>query len=169
MRLSISIVLAVAATVTAASSAACGGAGKKSSRSSLPTLPDAVVRQVNGVVEQWRQGHELRNIDAIASLYAQTPELVMVVQGRIQRGWPAVKESITAFYASHAEVKMIVADLKVEAVGERGAVASAQVTRRYGDGVTTIEEAGAVVMALRHDEDGWRIIAEHYSYAPVAE
>lgn len=146
---------------------ACGGAGRERPTATLPMTPTAVVEQVKGAVEQWRQGFEVRSMDVLAPLYAQVPELMQVWQGRLVAGWPAAQEVIQAFFNSHPEVKVRLATVTVVALGGEGAVASATISRRFGDGVTTVEESGAIILVFRRIGDTWQIVAEHYSYAPA--
>ncbi len=149
--------------------AACGGPGRARPEPTLPPTPAAVVTQVKGAVEQWRQGMEVRSVDALATLYAQVPELMHVSQGKVTVGWTATQEALQAFFNAHTEVKVRLSELNVIALGGDGAVASGAIDRRYGDGVTTTEEHGGIVLVFRRTQEGWKIVAEHYSYSPTAQ
>jgi ketosteroid isomerase-like protein len=156
---------AVAATLVAGG-AACGGGARTRPAPTLPPTPEAVVTQVKGTVEQWRQAHEVRSMEALAQVYAQVPELIYVSQGRLAVGWQATQEVIQAFFYAHTEIKITLGQLQIVALGGEGAVASGAITRRFGDGVTTIEETGGIVLVFRRVNDGWKIVAQNYSYAP---
>lgn len=144
--------------------AACGGSQPAPATPTVPQTPEATVIQVQGLIEQWRQAHEVRSVDAISGLYANTSQVEAIHQGRRVRGWPNLRDAITSFFAAHAQIKVLVADLVVVAFAGEGAIATANVTRRYGDGVTTVEEAGAMLWILSRTGDAWKIVGESWSY-----
>ena len=146
--------------------AACGGA-QKPAAPTVPPTPEAVIIQAQGVIEQWRQGYEVRSVDALAPLYARTADVEAVHQGRRLRGWPLLRDQLTSFFTAYAVVKVLVADLHVVAIGSDGALVAANVTRRFGDGTTTVEEVGSMFWLLRRVGESWQIVGEAWSYAPA--
>jgi ketosteroid isomerase-like protein len=154
--------------ILALASAACPGRHQAGPVQPVaPPTPEDVVNAVNARLEQYRQGYEVRSIEALEPLYAHADELVVVTQGRTQRGWPAVKEALDGFLAQCQTVKIRFSDVKVLALGDGGAVATATLHRTYGDGVRTVDEVGTLVLVFRRQGTEWLIVAEHFSYAPV--
>lgn len=129
--------------------------------------PEAVVVEVGQAVEKYRQAFEVRSLDALAALYSQTEDLVVVAQGREWRGWSAVQSRLASFLADTQKVRLRLDQVQVVALGDGGAAAHARAHRQYGDGVATIEERGFLTLVFRRHPDGWKIVSEHYSYAPV--
>jgi uncharacterized protein (TIGR02246 family) len=134
-----------------------GGAGGGSA-------PAGTVEAVQGVVERWRQGWQVRSVDALAALYPHDLDVVVVDGGVAHLGWTAVQTYLSTRIAEAQAIHVTIDDLQVYALGDRGAAAVATVTREVSDGVTSVAERGVVTWALRADDDGaWRIVAEHYS------
>ena len=128
------------------------------------TTPADVVDMAKSTVEQWRQAYELRSVDTLAKLYAQTPDTVLVIDGIPVFGWQAIEQVLRAKLAHAKQVHVRLKDITVAAYGPNVAGATATMTREIGDDVTTVTENGALTLVLRRDDDGWKIVSEHYSY-----
>jgi ketosteroid isomerase-like protein len=146
--------------------AACHPAPTGTTLAAAPPTPAAVDAAVKSRIEQYRQGYEVRSLDALAPLYSQTDDLSLTVQGRTQRGWPQVQDWLTSFLTKTISCKVRMAELQVIALGDAGALATMSLHRTYGDGVTTIDEVGTLVLVFRRVGEEWLIVAEAYSYAP---
>ena len=74
------------------------------------------------VVEQWRQGCEVRSFDALAPLYRHDDNTVVVYQGRSHVGWTS-GQSFAAARASRARaaIHLRLEDGQVTALGGAGA------------------------------------------------
>jgi ketosteroid isomerase-like protein len=131
-----------------------------------PPTPAEVVTAVKQRVEQWRQAYEVRSVDGLAQVYSQTADLEVTNQGRTATGWPAVKDRLTGFCTTMTTSKFRLDSVNVLAIGDGGAVVTASVRRTYGDGVRTIDETGTLTLVFRRIGAEWRIVTEHYSYAP---
>ena len=129
-----------------------------------PETPDAVVAAGKATIEQWREAYEVRSVDALTKLYAHDKDLVVVTDGQPLVGWLAVQPALAAKLGRAKEVHVRLQDEQVTSVAPTVATALATMTREIGDGVTTVTEKGALTLVLRHDSDGWKIVAEHYSY-----
>ena len=129
-----------------------------------PATPTDVAAAGKATVEQWRQAYEVRSFDALARLYAQDASLVLVQDGAALFGWasigPLLQDRLTRAKEIHVRLK----DVEVTSQAPTVATAAATMTREVGDGVTTVTENGALTLVLRKDADGWKIVAEHYSY-----
>lgn len=148
---------------------ACGGGTRQVTTDETVRAPDGAVGAARGVVEQWRQAWEVRSIDALAALYANDLDVIVVDQGRAHLGWTPVETYLSTRLGAAKEVHVKLDDLQVFALGADGAAASAAITREISDGVTAIVEQGVITWSLRADADGkWRIVSEHYSYPPSA-
>lgn len=145
--------------------AACHPATPATTPIAAPPTPVQVDAAVKSRVEQYRQGYEVRSLDALAPLYSKTDDLSITVQGRTVRGWAQAQESLGAFLTKAITVKVRVSGLQVIALGDAGALATMSVHRSYGDGVTTVDEIGTLVLVFRRSGEDWLIVAESYSYA----
>jgi ketosteroid isomerase-like protein len=123
-----------------------------------------LVGAVQGTIEQWRQAHEVRSLDALARLYAQEPGLVLVQDSTRLVGWAAIEPVLSARLARATAMHVRLADLQIAALGADAAVVSARMTRESTDGATTVTENGVITLALRRAGESWVIASEHYSY-----
>lgn len=149
---------------------ACGGSGAAPPAApradQAPPAPVSVVQAARAVLEQYRQAHEVRSMDALAPLYAVSPELVRVWQGSRLTGWDAVRPELAALLGRAERIKLRIDDVTVSALGEDGATVAASVSRVIADGVTSVRVDGVLTLALRRQDDHWVIVAEHFSYPP---
>jgi len=149
----------------AALAAACHPAPAATTPNAAPPTPVEVDAAVKSRIEQYRQGYEVRSLDALAPLYSRTEDLSITVQGRTLRGWTQAQETLGAWLAKAVTVKVRVSELQVIALGDAGALATMSVHRSYGDGVTTVDEIGTLLLVFRRSGSDWLIVAESYSYA----
>jgi ketosteroid isomerase-like protein len=145
--------------------AACHPAPAATTPNAAPPTPVEVDAAVKSRIEQYRQGYEVRSLDALAPLYSKTDDLSITVQGRTQRGWAKAQEWLGAWLEKATTVKVRVTEVQVIALGDAGALATMNVHRTYGDGVTTVDEIGTLVLVFRRSGEDWLIVAESYSYA----
>jgi ketosteroid isomerase-like protein len=123
------------------------------------------VAAIQRTVESWRQAFEVRSTEALAPLYAQTKDLVVVNQGVVTTGWSAVEAMLKEKLARASQIYMRLTEIKVSL--ENGApIASAALTREISDGVTSVQETGALTMSFGRDGDKWVIVSEHFSFRP---
>ena len=153
-----SLLVAVALLV-----AACPG-GSRAPVSPSATTPKEVVTAVKATIEQWRQGYEVRSVDALEKLYAHDLDVVMVQEGLTMIGWSSVQAYLKDRIARAGTIHIRLKDIQVIALGLEAASAIATMTREVSDGTTTVTENGTLTLVLRHTPDGWVISSEHYSY-----
>jgi ketosteroid isomerase-like protein len=166
----LSLILCLGLSLAAVSGAgACKSAPAPTAQSIVPPTPAQVDSAVKSRIEQYRQGYEVRSLEALAPLYSHTDDLTVTVQGRTQRGWTAAEAQLSAFLQKAVTVKVRISEQQVIALGDAGALATMNVHRSFGDGVTTVDEMGTLVLVFRRVTDEWFIVAEHYSYAPAGQ
>ncbi len=154
--------------------AACGGQGaaqQAAEPDSVASDPDVaapvpVVTAVAGVLEQYRQGYEVRSVEALAPLYDTSASLVQVWQGRTLLGWDDVKADLDIRLGRAENVRLRIRDTRVATLGPDGAHVTAWLARTISDGVTAIQEDGVLTLTLRRQEQRWVIVGEHFSYPP---
>jgi ketosteroid isomerase-like protein len=151
--------------------AACGASTPKRPSTPGPVVSGDAKDQLPAALEQWRQGYEVRSVDALAPLYSATDDLTLVVQGRVVTTWPSVHATLTDFFAANNSIKVELQDVRIMALGGDGAIVVASVKRRYGDGIRSTQETGTVTLLFRlapPEDDNrpatWRIALEHYSF-----
>jgi hypothetical protein len=150
---------------------ACGGGTSSRSTTPGPVVAGDAAAQLPEALEQWRQGYEVRSLEALAPLYSATDDLTVIVQGKVLTTWPSVAAYLTDFLASNTSIKVQVRDVRIMAIGGDGAVVVAEIMRRYGDGIRSTQERGVVTLVFRlapPEKAGapgtWRIALEHYSF-----
>ncbi|HVV83010.1 MAG TPA: AtzH-like domain-containing protein [Kofleriaceae bacterium] len=157
---------AIPALLLTAVLAACGGGG--GAHATSPHAQGAEVDAFAAVfraVEQWRQGWQVRSLDALEPLYRHDDHTVIVYQGRAQRGWDAAKEWLRNQLASTASVHIRIEDGVVTQLGPDSATFAARMGRDLSDGAVTASDEGFLTLTFVRVDDGWQIVAEHYSFA----
>ena len=158
-RTAVVIALAIGLTV-----AACHGARGKDPVGPSATTPKEVVAAAKATIEQWRQGYEVRSVDALSKLYARDLDLVVVQEGQTMIGWSSVEAYLKDRIARAGQIHIRLKDVQVVSLGLEAASAVATMTRELTDGTTTVTEAGTLTLVLRKQGEGWVISSEHYSY-----
>jgi ketosteroid isomerase-like protein len=165
MRMTRRLAAAALLLLVALAATACPAPPAAATTPTAPPTPAQLVEAVKSRIEQYRQGYEVRSLDALAPLYSKTDDLSITVQGRTQRGWAKAQEWLGAWLEKATTVKVRVTEVQVIALGDAGALATMNVHRTYGDGVTTVDEIGTLVLVFRRSGEDWLIVAESYSYA----
>ena len=129
-------------------------------------VPASVQEAARGVIEQYRQAYQVRSLDALLPLYARSPDLVMVRQGRPIAGWDQVQDHLTSLITRAEEIQLELEDVRIIALGQGGAAVTARVTRTVHDNATSVREEGLLTLALRQDGERWVIASEHFSHPP---
>jgi hypothetical protein len=151
----------------AAGATACrqGSRPAASPATAAVVTPDDVVAAGKGIVEQYRQAYEVKSLEALAPLYSQGLDVVLVQQGKALFGWSAVEARLEEVLGGASAIHVRVGDVAVTAVGSDAAAVTAAMTREISEGSTTVQETGILTLNLRRTEDRWLIVTEHYSYA----
>lgn len=152
--------------VLLAAAAACGGSSAAArGPTSHPGATD-VFAAVFRAVEQWRQGWEVRSMEALSPLYRHDGQTVLVYQGQSQVGWPQSETYLRKIVESARAIHLVIEDGQVTALGDGGATFTARLTREISDGAVTISDRGYLTLTFARSGDRWEIVVEHYSYAP---
>lgn len=147
----------------------CGASGpKEPAAPSAPVTPAQVVDEARRTLDQYKQAYQGRSMDAIAPLYAHSPELVLTRQGHSIVGWQGVEAHLRPIMSKAKDVRLDVRDVYVAALGSNGAVVTAVVSRTIGDGITSVREDGTLTLTLHRHEDRWLIMSEHFSFLSSA-
>jgi ketosteroid isomerase-like protein len=128
-----------------------------------PATPTEVVASARATIEQWRQGYEVRSVEALEKLYAHNIDLVVVHDGVPLVGWSSVEGMLKDRLARSKKIHVRLKDIQVQSIGPTAAVVTAVMTRELGDEVTTVTEFGALTVVLRREGEAWLIVSEHYS------
>jgi hypothetical protein len=166
----------VLALLLAATSAVvgCFGGGKKGSETPAATGGNGTSGEdtfaaVFRVVEQWRQGYEVRSLEALTPLYRQDDNTAVVYQGRAHVGWSQVQNFLRQSVEGARNIHLSLDGGQVTALGGSGATFSARLTREISDGAITVTDEGFITLTFARSPGGdrWEIVSEHYSYPPV--
>ncbi|MEZ4404640.1 MAG: nuclear transport factor 2 family protein [Kofleriaceae bacterium] len=142
---------------------ACGGGAAQRPTAPSPGAVDAFTA-VFRAVEQWRQGWEVRSMEALAPLYRHDDHTVVVYQGQAHVGWPAAETYLRSVAEGARAVHLLLDDGQVSALGDSGATYAARLTRDISDGAVTTSDTGYLTLTFARTGDRWEIVAEHYSY-----
>ncbi len=129
-----------------------------------PATPAEVVAIAKATVEQWRQGYEVRSVDALAKLYAHDLDTAIVTEGVALTGWTAIEASLRDKLGRAGAIRMRLKDIQVTAQDATVATVVATLTRETTFEAATTTENGTLTLVLRRAGDGWVIALEHYSY-----
>ena len=154
---------ALPALLVAVTLAGCGGGAHVVAPRAAAAAGDpfsAVFR----VVEQWRQGWQVRSLDALIPLYRHDDHTVIVYQGRSQRGWPSAQTWLRSQLAAAAVVHLRLEDGVVTTLGADSATFAARMDRELSDGAVTTTDLGFLTLTLVRVDADWQIVAEHYSF-----
>ena len=130
----------------------------------MAEVPDDKRAVIEGVLEQYRQAYEIAGIEALAELYSQDLDLVLVYQGQKHQGWTAVSEYLVKRLAGATTVRMSMKDVVIHEVGDVGALVTATRETSMGDGSVTVTDRGVLTLVLRNQDGRWMVVAEHFSY-----
>jgi ketosteroid isomerase-like protein len=151
---------------------ACGGSAEP--HASTPAAPQTAAPAPGGaaeaaraVLEQYRQAHEVRSVEALDPLYLPGPELVRVWQGQRTAGWDTARAELGALFNRSRSVKLRVDQVVVHELGADGVVLVADASRTVADGVTSVRVDGVLTLILRRQDQRWLIVSEHFSYPPT--
>lgn len=146
--------------------AACGGGGGGGASKGGSSTPGVIdpFSAVFRAVEQWRQGWEVRSMDALAPLYRHDDHTVVVYQGQPHLGWPQAETFLRRSVDGAREIHLSLDDGRVSALGDDGATFAARLTREVSDGAVTVSDQGYLTLTFARSGDVWQIVAEHYSY-----
>lgn len=158
----------------------CGGGTRARAGAEAPLgaapAPGSVEEAARGVLEQYRQAHEVRSLDALTPLYLDAPDLVRVWQGERTRSWGAIRGQMAVLFSTAEDIKLRVDEVTVLALGQDGATVTASVSRTVDSGATSVRVDGILTLVLRR-QDGPRgqdgeqparlvIVTEHFSHPP---
>lgn len=165
-------VLTAAALALACAAGACGGSSKPpaappQAAAPVSTLSGDAAEAARAVLEQYRQAHEVRSVEALDPLYLAGPELVRVWQGQRTAGWDPARAELAALFNRARSVKLRVDQVIVQPLGPDGVVLVADASRTVADGVTSVRVDGVLTLVLRRQDQRWLIVSEHFSYPPT--
>jgi ketosteroid isomerase-like protein len=164
--------LAALALALACAAAACGGSPEPPPAAPQAAAPvsDAggdAAEAARAVLEQYRQAHEVRSVEALDPLYLASPELVRVWQGQRTAGWDTARAELAALFNRARGIKLRVDRVVVQALGEGSVALVADASRTVSDGVTSVRVDGVLTLVLRRQDQRWLIVSEHFSHPPT--
>jgi ketosteroid isomerase-like protein len=159
------LIVALAATAPACAGSPPRQLAPPEAESSEPQLAPAQVEEAaRGAVEQYRQAYELLTFDGLAPLYAQGPEVEIIAQGTRHTGWDEVEAYLRDLLERASEVRVRVGELRVIALGPKGAIATAEIDRSVRGPVISVNATGVLSLTFRLEDGRWLIVSEHLSY-----
>lgn len=128
----------------------------------------AIQDSVRQTLEDYTATVNAHNFDAATEYFADDPGFRWAEDGRI--AYPSYDSVITTFNTLKnviTEISITWNDVVVTPLGPGTAAMTAMFHEAFTDTAgTTTEYGGAVMIALRHEADGWRFVAGHASSEP---
>lgn len=119
---------------------------------------------VRGVFETLIKNIERSDVDAVMSLYWNSPQLVIFNNnGTVTRGWAQVRSNRASSYPDAKNVKIDARDVRVEMLGRDGAVVSCLWRQSQEFRGTPESSAGRLTVVFRLINNGWKIVHTHSS------
>jgi ketosteroid isomerase-like protein len=119
---------------------------------------------VRAVFDNLIKGIERSDVDAVMSLYWNSPQLVIFNNnGTVTRGWEQVKSNRASSYPEAKDVKIEARDVRVQTLGRDGAFVTCLWRQSQEFRGTPETAAGRLTVVFRLINNGWKIVHTHSS------
>jgi ketosteroid isomerase-like protein len=119
---------------------------------------------VRGVFDTLIKNIERSDVDAVMSLYWNSPQLTIFNNnGTVTRGWAQVRSNRASSYPDAKNVHVETRDVRVEMLGREGAVVSCLWRQSQEFRGTPEASAGRLTVVFRLINNGWKIVHTHSS------
>jgi ketosteroid isomerase-like protein len=132
---------------------------RRTGNNNAPTSKD-VLAAFNALVA----GIEAANVDAVTSVYWNSPQLVLFNNnGTVTRGWEQMRKNRESSYPNLKDVKLEVRDVRTQMLGRDGAVVTAQWTQSQTYKGTPETATGRMTLVFRRIGTAWKAVHLHTS------
>lgn len=125
---------------------------------------DPSAAAVRNVFDTLIRNIERSDVDAVMSLYWNSPQLVIFNNnGTVTRGWGQVRSNRASSYPEAKDVKIEARDVRVQTLGRDGAIVTC--LWRQSQEFRSVPEAsaGRLTVVFRLINNGWKIVHTHSS------
>jgi len=128
-----------------------------------PSLTEAEVQEF---VRQYVVAQNEGDASKAMELTSRETNVSSVVEGKIDRGWEAIRESTDKNIASSSRFRLVAGTVIVTVLSSDTALAVAPMVRTPISGSAIFDVSGAFTMIIRRSPEGLRLVHEHYSMSP---
>jgi ketosteroid isomerase-like protein len=119
---------------------------------------------VRGVFDTLVKNIERSDVDAVMSLYWNSPQLIIFNNnGTVTRGWAQVRSNRASSYPDAKNVKIDARDVKVQMLGGSGAVVTCLWRQSQEFRGAPESSSGRLTVVFRLINQGWKIVHTHSS------
>ena len=133
----------------------------------LAQTPDTVSNEVQKFVRTFVEASNKADAKAVMEMYSRKPSVISIEDGRITRGWEAIRSETNEIVGHEGRYKISVGNVEVTPLGPANALAVAPYTMALvtEDGAT-FQIRGAITVVLEKAAGKWQIIHDHTSSQP---
>jgi len=132
--------------------------------SAAPTQTQNAIAQIRSVLSAQRDAWNRGDIDGFMNGYARSASTVFASEDTIRRGWETVRERYRKKYSDRAKMGTLTfSDLEITLLSPDAAV----VLGRWGLKRAKDSPHGRFTLIFKRLPEGWRIVHDHTSAAPL--
>jgi uncharacterized protein (TIGR02246 family) len=133
----------------------------------LAQTPDTVSNEVQKFVRTFVEASNKADAKAVMEMYSRKPSVISIDDGKITRGWEAIRSETNEIVGHEGRYKISVGTIDVSLLGPAHALAVAPYTMALvtEDGAT-FQIRGAITVVLEKAAGRWQIIHDHTSSQP---
>jgi len=131
-----------------------------------PEQPPNSVAEIQSVLSAQQDAWNRGDIDAFMNGYAQSASTVFVSEDEVRRGWETVRDRYRIRYSDRAKMGTLsFSDIEVTMLSPDAAI----VLGRWRLKRANDEPHGRFTLIFKLLPEGWRIVHDHTSTAPLAK
>jgi len=131
-----------------------------------PENPPTSVAEIQSVLTAQQDAWNRGDIDAFMNGYARTASTVFVSEDQVRRGWETVRDRYRAKYSDRAKMGTLsFSEIEVTMLSPDAAV----VLGRWKLKRANDEPHGPFTLIFKRLPEGWRIVHDHTSAAPLTK
>ena len=134
--------------------------------SAAPEPPSNSAAEIQSVLSAQQDAWNRGDIDAFMNGYAQSASTVFVSEDEVRRGWETVRDRYRIRYSDRAKMGTLsFSDIEVTVLSPDAAV----VLGRWRLKRANDEPKGRFTLIFKRLPEGWRIVHDHTSAAPLTK
>src|SRR5262245_31191171 len=126
-------------------------------------------QQIQDFVRAYAAAANRGDVTAYVEMYTRNPDLIVINDGEITRGWDRLRDDANATLGSEGSYKISVGTIDVMNLGGTRAIAMYPFVLTVTSGQGPVQLRGAMTLVLEKSAQGWKIIHDHTSTAPEDE
>lgn len=126
-------------------------------------------QEVHNVVKAYADAANRGDVTAYLETYSRRTDLIEINDGEITRGWDALRDEANRMIGLEGSYKISIGSIDVIALGATRAIAVFPFVATVATEQGPAQLRGAMTLVLEKSAQGWKIIHDHTSSAPVNE